>query len=40
MVASSRRTGRSRYTLPVLILVAITIITLDYRGVGFIDSAA
>jgi rod shape-determining protein MreC len=39
MVSNSRRTGRNRYTLPILILVAITIITLDYRGVGFIDSA-
>ncbi len=39
MVANSRRTGRNRYTLPILILIAITIITLDYRGVGFIDSA-
>ena len=38
-MALSRRTGRSRYILPVLILVSITIITLDYRGVGFVDSA-
>jgi len=35
----SRRTGRSRFILPVLILISITVITLDYRGVGFIDSA-
>ncbi len=38
-MALSRRTGRSRFILPVLILVSITVITLDYRGVGFIDSA-
>ncbi len=38
-MALSRRTGRSRYTLPVLILVAITVITLDYRNVAFIDTA-
>ncbi|HTN78645.1 MAG TPA: rod shape-determining protein MreC [Acidimicrobiales bacterium] len=38
-MALSRRTGRNRFILPVLILVSITIITLDYRGVGFIDSA-
>jgi rod shape-determining protein MreC len=38
-VALSRRTGRGRYTLPVLILVAITVITLDYRNVAFIDTA-
>lgn len=38
-MALSRRTGRSRFILPVLILVSITVITLDYRGAGFIDSA-
>ena len=38
-MAMSRRTGRSRFILPVLILISITVITLDYRGVGFIDSA-
>ncbi len=38
-MALSRRTGRSRFILPVLILISITVITLDYRGVGFIDSA-
>ena len=38
-MALSRRTGRSRYILPVLILISITIITLDYRGAGFVDRA-
>ncbi len=38
-MALSRRTARSRYILPVLILISITIITLDYRGVGFVDRA-
>jgi len=37
-VAVYRRT-RPRFTLFLLILTSVTVITLDYRGVGFIDSA-
>lgn len=33
-MAVSRRTGRSRYTLVILVLTSITIITLDFRGQG------
>jgi rod shape-determining protein MreC len=33
-VAPSRHPGRSRFTLIVLVLVSITIITLDFRGFG------
>jgi rod shape-determining protein MreC len=35
-VALSRRTGRSRFTLLLLVLTSITVITLDFRGSGFI----
>jgi rod shape-determining protein MreC len=39
-VALSRRTGRSRFTLLLLILTSLTVITLDFRGEssGFIES--
>jgi rod shape-determining protein MreC len=33
-VALSRRTGRSRFTLILLVLTSITVITLDFRGAG------
>jgi rod shape-determining protein MreC len=33
-VASSRRTGRSRFTLLVLVLASITLLTLDFRNTG------
>jgi len=36
-VALSRRTGRSRFTLVVLVLASITILTLDFRGSGPVD---
>jgi rod shape-determining protein MreC len=35
-VALSRRTGRSRFTLLLLLLTSITVLTLDFRGAGFI----
>lgn len=38
-MALSRRVGRSRFTLVLLILTSITLITLDFRGFGPIDSA-
>jgi rod shape-determining protein MreC len=38
-VALSRRTGRSRFTLILLLLTSITLITLDFRGFAPIDSA-
>jgi hypothetical protein len=37
-VALSRRSGRSRSTLVLLVLVSITVITLDFRGGGVIAS--
>jgi rod shape-determining protein MreC len=36
-VALSRRTGRSRLTLLLLVLTSITVLTLDFRGAGFVD---
>ena len=33
----SSRTGRSRFTLLLLVLTSITILTLDYRGSGAVD---
>lgn len=33
-MALSRRTGRSRFTLILLVLTSITVITLDFRGAG------
>jgi len=33
-VALSRRSGRSRFTLILLVLTSITVITLDFRGAG------
>jgi rod shape-determining protein MreC len=38
-VAVSRRTGRSRFTLFLLILTSVTLLTLDYRGFAPIDRA-
>ena len=38
-MALSRRVGRSRFTLVLLILTSITLVTLDFRGFGPIDSA-
>ena len=38
-MALSRRVGRSRFTLVLLILTSITLITLDFRGFGPIDTA-
>jgi rod shape-determining protein MreC len=35
-VALSRRTGRSRFTLILLILTSVTVLTLDFRGSGAI----
>ena len=37
-MALSRRSGRSRSTLVLLVLVSITVITLDFRGGGVIAS--
>jgi rod shape-determining protein MreC len=36
-VALSRRTGRSRFTLILLILTSVTVLTLDFRGSGAIE---
>lgn len=33
----SSRTGRSRFTLLLLVLTSITVLTLDYRGSGAVD---
>jgi rod shape-determining protein MreC len=38
-VAISRRTGRSRFTLILLILTSVTALTLDFRGSGAINAA-
>jgi rod shape-determining protein MreC len=38
-VAISRRTGRSRFTLVLLILTSVTVLTLDFRGSGAINAA-
>jgi rod shape-determining protein MreC len=38
-VAVSRRTGRSRFTLLLLILTSVTLLTLDYRGFAPLDRA-
>jgi rod shape-determining protein MreC len=38
-VAVSRRSSRSRYTLVLLVLTSITLLTLDFRGFGPIESA-
>jgi rod shape-determining protein MreC len=37
-VALSRRTGRSRFTLVLLILTSVTVLTLDFRGSGTVGS--
>ena len=37
-MALSRRTGRSRFTLVLLILTSVTILTLDFRGSGAVES--
>lgn len=36
-MALSRRTGRSRFTLLLLVLTSITVLTLDFRGSGLVD---
>jgi rod shape-determining protein MreC len=38
-VALSRRTGRSRFTLLLLVLSSVTVLTLDFRGAGFLEEA-
>ena len=37
MSRRSSRTGRSRFTLLLLVLTSITVLTLDYRGSGAVD---
>ena len=37
-MALSRRTGRSRFTLALLILTSVTVLTLDFRGSSAIQS--
>ena len=39
MALSTRRRGRTRFTLLLLVLTAVTLLTLDGRGFGPIDSA-
>jgi rod shape-determining protein MreC len=38
-VALSRRSGRTRFTLILLVLTAVTLLTLDFRGFGPLNSA-
>jgi len=38
-VALSRRIGRSRFTLLLLVLTSLTLVTLDFRGFGPLDQA-
>jgi rod shape-determining protein MreC len=38
-MALSRRIGRSRFTLILLVLTSLTLLTLDFRGFGPIDTA-
>jgi rod shape-determining protein MreC len=38
-VVSSRRSGRSKFTLALLILTSITLLTLDFRGFGPLQTA-
>jgi rod shape-determining protein MreC len=38
-VALTRRTSRSRFTLVLLVLVSVTLLTLDSRGFGPLDAA-
>ena len=38
-MASVRRGGRTRYRLALLVLTALTLLTLDFRGVGPLQSA-
>ena len=38
-MTSPRRSGRSRFTIVVLVLLSITVLTLDFRGVGVVDDA-
>lgn len=38
-MALSKRIGRSRFTLVLLVLTSLTLVTLDFRGFGPIDSA-
>ena len=39
MALSTRRSGRTRFTILLLVLTAVTLLTLDGRGFGPIDSA-
>lgn len=39
MALSTRRSGRTRFTVLLLVLTAVTLLTLDGRGFGPIDSA-
>src|SRR3546814_7304608 len=34
-----RRSGRSRLTILLLVLTSVTVLTLDFRGVGFLGDA-
>ena len=36
-MAISRRSGRSRWTLALLVLTSVTVLTLDFRGSGTVD---
>ncbi len=38
-MASAQRAGRSRYRLALLVLTAVTLLSLDFRGFGPLDSA-
>lgn len=38
-MTSSRRSGRSRFTIVLLVLTSITVLTLDFRGVGLVTDA-
>jgi len=38
-VSTSRRSGRSRFTLVLLVLTSITLLTLDFRGFGPLQTA-
>jgi rod shape-determining protein MreC len=38
-VALSRRSGRSRFTLVLLILTSVTVLTLDFRNAGVVEGA-
>ena len=38
-MTSPRRHGRSRFTIVLLVLVSVTVLTLDFRDVGFVQEA-